>query len=46
MARAEELFAREHTPSAYFPSPGESKDDWLARVEVEGTQLPQNVGLF
>lgn len=45
-ARAEELFVREHAPSPYFPTLGETIDEWRARAEAEGARLAQNVDLF
>ena len=45
VARAEELFVTEHTPSPVFPTPGEDEDAWKARMEREGRPLPDNLML-
>ena len=46
VARAEELFVREHTPSLYFPTLGETVKQWQGRVKAQGVVLPRNVDLF
>jgi arylsulfatase len=43
VARANEVFADEHTESLYFPSPGETREQWWARMEKAGVVLPDNV---
>jgi arylsulfatase A-like enzyme len=44
--QARERFAAEHTRSAYFPSPGETLEDWKNRAAREGTRLMDNINTF
>jgi arylsulfatase A-like enzyme len=41
--RAEELFAREHTPTPYMPEPGQGRDAWERELRERGIVLPDNV---
>jgi arylsulfatase A-like enzyme len=41
--QAEDIFRSEHTPSRYFPSPGETREDWRSRREEGGVALSNNV---
>lgn len=42
VAYAEEIFAKEHEPTLYFASPGESREIWWSRLKAAGLQLPDN----
>jgi hypothetical protein len=43
VAAAEDIFASEHVPSLYFPSPGETREEWIARLEEADAELCDNV---
>ncbi len=43
VARAAAIFDREHTPTVFFPSPGESREAWSARLHASGQELDHNV---
>jgi len=45
-AKAAELFVREHEPTPYNPTIGETLKDWSARVKAEVGDLPQNIDTF
>jgi arylsulfatase A-like enzyme len=41
--RGREIFAEEHVPTPYFPSPGETPEDWAERRRRAGAELDNNV---
>ena len=43
VTRAEAIFAEAHTPTPYFPAPGQSHDDWEVELRRRGIDLPNNV---
>lgn len=40
---AEAIFKEAHTPTPYFPAPGESREEWEKRLREKGISLPNNV---
>ena len=40
---AQHVFRSEHSPTPYFPSPGETREDWQSRREAAGAGLCDNV---
>jgi arylsulfatase A-like enzyme len=41
--RAAAIFAEAHTPTPYFPAPGQAREDWENQLEQMGILLPDNV---
>ena len=45
--KIEEIMKREHTPSDVWPSPGESEEEFMKRMIMEGVgKRPKNVADF
>ncbi len=40
--KAKAIFDREHRPSLYYPSPGESDESWKSRMQAAGVSLVDN----
>jgi arylsulfatase A-like enzyme len=40
---AKKIFRAEHTPTPYFPSPGETPEQWRSRRDAAGVKLSDNV---
>ena len=41
--QAEAIFSEAHTPTPYFPGPGQTRDQWSKNLESLGISLPGNV---